>query len=174
MCNRYKKANLSLDTEIVYDYDDKLDDAVEILQKTGFLVAEKLLEQPDGAYAVIHEHAHWVSPSGSKLKLFSTPDIDLDSGKLTYPDKLEVFMLWLVGSLGLDAVNRYDKAMREWLENPVFEFIDQDYLDEAVLEDQDDYRVIKETKVLIQMVKETQILDQQIQDTDATLESIKF
>lgn len=170
--NRYKKANVPLDTVLRGYYAGEMESLVTVLQKVSLLVAEKLLNQPDGAYAVIYGHAHWVSPVGSLLRILSSPELNGETGLMDYLETRNAFPIWTVGSLDIADVQEYIEEMKKWPEEPTFYFIDQDYLDKCALEDQGN-DVIQETLSLIQAVKESKILEGHIM-ADVQQEKMEF
>lgn len=155
--NRYKKANIPVHRSLrVYGGDMETINAFKAMQKTGLLVVDYLLNQPDGAYAVIHGFAHWVSPIYDELVLFSTPcgyeSIEFSFKTQEANNNIVITTPWDVDGLDAKTSKAHQNAMEVWLESPVYCFADQDFLDRIALTDYDD-DVIQETQVLSLSVK---------------------
>lgn len=157
----------SLDLEIQKNY--------TALRETGLKVAEKLLDQPDGAYAIIYDYAHWVSPIGNKLELIYSPDLDLETGVLHidrgYFDEMRSYLSFDYDPYSLEndtneTLIKYEKAMQEWLTSPVYRFFDQDILDKVSLTGCID-EIVTETQTMIQSLKENMELEKHIANNNS-------
>lgn len=172
--NRYKKAGFTLNTQM-RSYSTMEDDQAlfENMQKAGLKVAEKLLEQPDGAYAVIYGVVHWVSPIGKEMELFSSPDITIDDGEVLFDDDTTILTVWELDVSDSSELPVYTKEMLDWLKNPVYCHADQDMFDEAALLRQPE-EIAEHTREIIASLKEYQTLDGVIDDNQDDQQEVRF
>lgn len=171
--NRYRKAGIKLDDQLrIYNLEYEEQSAFEEMQKTGFLVADKLLSQPDGAYAVINGVSHWVSPIGNQLSLIMSADIEIDDGAVFFDDAM-IMTVWELDPSSVKDILNYQKDMENWLASPTYHFANQDELDEAALQNQS-AEMIEYTREFIQSVKQSCALDQSITATKNEQQGIGF
>lgn len=154
--NRYKKAGVPLDQSIRTWM--QTGDGIRIfriLQESGIALMDHLLNQPDGAYAVIHGYAHWVSPIDDAIELIISPQVigecDLHFC-LSNRENNTIYTRIEDVLPGKDAASEYQKAIDVWLLTPNFSFLDQDLLDDMALIYCLD-ETIKKTKVLSRSIK---------------------
>lgn len=122
------------------------------------MVADQLLNQPDGAYAIINGYAHWVLPLNGVMELFSTSDIDEDTGHLAvdfeYIRDNNVYTSFDCSFSTASWLLDYQKEMEKWLASPSYHFLDQDSLDSLATNHYID-EVVDETKAFCQAVKQS-------------------
>lgn len=172
--NRYKKAGFTLNTQLRSYSTMEGDQALfENMQKVGFKVAEKLLDQPDGAYAVIYGVVHWVSPIGKELELFSSPNITIDDGDELFDNDTTILTAWELDVSDSSELPVYTKEMLGWLKNPVYCYADQDMFDEAALLSQPE-EIAEYTREIIVSIKERQALDGVIDDNQDDQQEVRF
>lgn len=156
--NKYKKAGIPLNTELVdYGTPDE-NEAFHAMQKSVLLLAEQLLSQEDGAIASIQGRAHWVSPIGNLLYVINSPEIYENDGEVQSSDDMEITTVFDIDGIDVDDILDYKKEIDDWLESPVFYFADQDKLDKAALTYQGEEEIVK-TKAFINAIMESQALE---------------
>lgn len=171
--NRHKKAGIPLDVRLRNYGSEDESETFHAMQQSLFLMAERLLDQDNGACSIIQDYLHWVSPIGSQLQVVCNPDFDKEDLQVSLSSTANVMTVWDFDGMGVAELNDLKKEIDDWLENPAFCFADQDKLDEAALTYQDE-EVIAETKAFLKSIEEKERLDHQIKANQETDQSLNF
>lgn len=101
--------------------------AYEAMQKTSFAVADLLIEQPPGTYAIIQGDCIWVSPVNGQLEIVASPDSEFSK-----PDDVNIFLISDFEGLAASDLDEFRFLMDEWLKQPEFHHGDHEIMDRAV------------------------------------------
>lgn len=179
--NRYKKAGVPLDQSVRTWM--QTGDGIRIfrtLQESVIALMDHLLNQPDGAYAVINGYAHWVSPINDAIELIISPQVNDEFGLhfcLSNSENNVIYTRIEDVLSEKDAAFEYQKAIAAWLLSPNFSFLDHDLLDDMALINCLD-ETIKKTKVLSRSIKkvmhEASALDSLLRTYNAPDNNLSF
>lgn len=159
--NRYVKAGLNFDDSLKLNQPEDHTAEFEEMRKLIVSVAERLLAQDDGVYAVINNYPHWISPIRDRLELIFGEG-KINNGVLKISGLNAAWKaLDFRSANDMNDFVYYKQDIERWLANPVYYFADQDDLDDCALGNES-METAHYTRQIIQAIKELQALNNAI------------